>query len=39
MPAAEVMVIALDAVVAAADEDTMLDSIIDTIHCSIYNLS
>lgn len=27
MPTADVMVIALDAVVAAADEDTMLDSI------------
>jgi hypothetical protein len=38
MPTADVIVIALDAVVAAADEDTMLDSITDTIHCSIYNL-
>lgn len=37
IPTADVMVIALDAVVAAADEDTMLDSIIMTIPSVIFN--
>lgn len=39
MPTADVIVIALDAVVAAADEDTMLDSITNAIHLTIYNNS